>query len=273
MQMTSINIPKPVIIKDIEINSPNIRTFKLLNYLDGQKFKNVIPGKFCNLWIPNHDMKPFSISGFNDDALFITVKKVGKTTTVMHEKLKIGDKIGLMGPLGNGFTIKGKNVLLIGGGFGLAPLRYLLTELTKMKINVTSLLGFKTESDIFFVEEFKKHSKKSFMTTEDGCMGEMGYCTDLLGKIKKDYIIEQIYCCGPELMMYEVLQFAIANKIDAQFSLERYFGCGIGICGTCHLDGKFRVCIDGPVIDLLKLKDLSDFGRFKLTRTGTKVKI
>ena len=171
MNLSKIKIPKPVIIKEIEKNSPYVKTFTLQSYIKGHKFENVAPGKFCNIWIPNLDMKPFSISDFENNLISFTVKKIGKTTTYMHEKLKKGDKIGLMGPLGKGFNIQGKNILLIGGGFGLAPLRYLLNELIKKKLNIISLLGFKSEPDIFFLEIFEKKSNNLHITTEDGCMG------------------------------------------------------------------------------------------------------
>ncbi len=273
MNFSNEKIPKPVIIKEIKEESAYVKTFKLGSYIEGYKFENIAPGKFCNIWIPKFNMKPFSISDFENDLLSFTVKKIGKTTTYMYEKLKIGDKIGLMGPLGKGFTIQGNNVLLVGGGFGLAPLRYLLKELLKNKLNITSLLGFKTESDIFFLDIFEKYSNLH-ITTEDGCMGiKSKYCTDQLDYIFEEHKIDQIYCCGPELMMFKVLEFAIEHNINAQFSLERYIGCGIGICGKCVLNGKFRVCLDGPVIDSSQLKELSDFGRLKLTKNGSKIKI
>ncbi|MHA1301605.1 MAG: dihydroorotate dehydrogenase electron transfer subunit [Candidatus Helarchaeota archaeon] len=273
MKNIKTNIPKPVIIKNIEENTPQIKTFILESYISNFKFENPIPGQFFNLWIPNLDMKPFSISGFKNNLLSFTIKKIGKTTTYIHENLKIGDKIGLIGPLGNGFKIKGNNILLIGGGIGIAPLKYLLEELIKRKSKILCLLGFKVESDLLFIDYFKKYCNQTFITTEDGCMGEQGFCTDLLDRIKDKNTIDQIYCCGPEQMMIKVFEFSIINNIEAQFSLERYFGCGIGLCGSCSLNGKFRVCMEGPVADSNTLKELSDFGKFKLTRIGTKTKI
>lgn len=273
MNLSEFKFPRPVIIEDIEDNAKNIKTLKLKNYIDDCKFENVSPGKFCNIWIPKLDMKPLSISNFENNILSFTFKKVGKVTSYMYNKLKIGERLGLIGPLGNGFTIKGKKILLIGGGIGLAPLRYLLKELALKKLNITSLLGFKTENETIFIEDFQNHSKKFYITTENGCMGEKGYSTDLLSQVCEENKIDQIYCCGPELMMFEVLNFSLKNNINFQFSLERYIGCGLGLCGFCSLNGKFRVCKDGHVISSLELKELTDFGNNKLTKTGLKVKI
>ncbi|MHA1380199.1 MAG: dihydroorotate dehydrogenase electron transfer subunit [Candidatus Helarchaeota archaeon] len=273
MDLVNHKIPKPVIVKNIEQNAYNIKTFTLESYTNEIKYEDILPGKFCNIWIPNRDMKPFSISGVEDHSLQVTIKKIGKITSYIHTKLKIGDKIGLMGPLGNGFMIQGKNILLIGGGFGIAPLKFLLTELVKQNLMTVGLLGFKSDSDMFFTDYFRQYTKKLYITTEDGCVGEKGYCTDILDSIFRDTPFDQIYCCGPEPMMYKVLQFSLNKNVNAQFSLERYFGCGIGLCGKCYLNGKFRVCIDGPIINSLKLKELTDFGKYKLDRTGKKIKI
>ena len=108
------------------------------------------------------------------------------------------------------------------------------------------------------------------ITTDDGSAGEKCQCHEVLGEIAKKGKFSQILCCGPELMMKEVLDISVKENIPAQFSLERYMKCGIGICGSCSIDpGGLLVCKDGPVFNSEMLRD-TEFGRYKRDAAGSR---
>jgi dihydroorotate dehydrogenase electron transfer subunit len=247
---------KPVnaIITKVVEETPTIRTF----FFDTLFESN--PGQFVMAWIRGVDEIPMALS--YDNA--ITVQKVGQATSSLFE-LGEGDAMGIRGPFGNGFQIKGGNVLLIGGGVGSAPLSPLAEKLSSQGIKITTLLGARTKEELVFRERFEA-AGNVIVATDDGSAGNHGYVTQLINK-QENY--DQIYCCGPEIMMKNVLEKVQPEK--SQFSLHRYIKCGLGICGACCLDG-LRVCKDGPVFqgDVLKK---SEFGIYRRNECGEKVRI
>lgn len=249
---------KPVdsVITKIVDETPNIRTIFFNNSFRQQ------PGQFVMVWIRGVDEIPMALSYENA----ITVQKVGDATSALFG-LKIGDSIGIRGPLGNGFDISGKNILLISGGVGAAPLAPLAEQAALSGITVTTMLGALTKNDVLFASRFKA-TGEVFIATDDGSEGVKGYVTGLLDDVDVDKF-DNIYCCGPEPMMTKVLDRIDPKK--AQFSLHRYFKCGIGVCGACCIDG-LRVCRDGPVFSGNVLKD-TEFGKYKRDGCGCKVKV
>lgn len=241
-------------ITGIVKETPNVSTF----FLD-ISFKPE-PGQFVMVWIRGVDEIPMALS--YDNA--ITVQKVGPATSALF-KLEKGDSIGIRGPFGKGFKVIGDNALLIAGGVGSAPLSPFAEILKSSGAKVTTLLGARTKEELVFRERFEA-SGKVIVATDDGSFGKKGFVTQLLDE-QQDY--DQIYCCGPEIMMKKVLDKVRPEK--AQFSLHRYIKCGIGICGACCVDG-LRVCKDGPVFtgDVLKK---SEFGAYTRNECGEKVRI
>ncbi len=247
---------KPVnaVITKIVDETPTIRTF-----LFDTSFES-IPGQFVMVWIRGVDEIPMALSYENA----ITVQKVGPATSALFE-LEVCDSLGIRGPFGNGFELRGRHILLVAGGVGAAPLAPLAEEASSSGIRVTTLLGARTKEELLFRQRFEAAGELK-IATDDGSEGEHGYVTGLL-RDAKNY--SQIYCCGPEIMMKKVMDKVIPSR--AQFSLHRYIKCGIGICGTCCMDG-LRVCKDGPVFsgDVLKK---SEFGVYRRDESGQRVKV
>lgn len=165
--------------------------------------------------------------------------------------LRADDTVEVMGPLGNGFEKKDKKAILIGGGIGIPPMLELAKEL---KCEKSIVAGFRDET--FLMEDLEKYGNV-YAASEDGKTGVKGNVLDAI----KEYGIEGdiIYACGPTPMLRAIKEYAIANDIEAQLSLEEKMACGIGACLACvcqskevddhsHVHNK-RICKDGPVFD------------------------
>jgi dihydroorotate dehydrogenase electron transfer subunit len=227
-------------------------------------------GQFTMVWLPGVDEKPFAVSYYGNGFFGISVLARGKFTKYMHG-MKVGDKVGIRRPFGNGFGIpsNGINACVIGGGCGMASLATLIDKLQNSSMqnsNTTILNGATTKSKLLFLNRFKD----MITFTEDGSAGKKGYPTDILEDIHKKHRFEIIYTCGPEIMMFKVYEFCKKNNIQCEASLERYMKCGIGICGQCVCDGQM-VCKDGPVFDSQALDVMGDFGTYSLLKSGQKV--
>ena len=248
--------PVDAVITKIVDETPSIRTI-FFNKSFRQK-----PGQFVMVWVRGVDEIPMALSYENA----ITVQKVGDATSALFG-LSEGDSIGIRGPFGNGFDISGKNILLISGGVGAAPLAPLAEKAALSGINVTTMLGALTKKEVLFASRFDV-AGEVLVATDDGSEGVKGYVTGLLEDVNAGKF-DSIYCCGPEPMMKKVLDKVSPEK--AQFSLHRYFKCGIGVCGACCIDG-LRVCRDGPVFSGNVLID-TEFGKYKRDGCGCKVKV
>lgn len=229
------------------------------------KSKNIteyaLPGQFLEIRV-NDDIEPFlrrpiSIHEINKekDELVFIFRVQGKGTEILSRK-KVGDKISVMGPLGNGyFKLKDyKKIAIIGGGIGIFPL-YELAKKAKTKGEVTTYLGFKSKEFVLLEDEFANVSDKLIITTDDGSYKENGFAINYLKDDCENEKPDCIYACGPLPMIKSVRDFAIQNNIPAQISLEERMGCGIGICLGCAVkdknsEGFKHVCKDGPVFDV-----------------------
>jgi dihydroorotate dehydrogenase electron transfer subunit len=262
----SFDTPKIVTIEKVVDETPTVRTL----FFSDEVLSKVSPGQFAMVWIPGINEIPMSvmISQENGKAAF-TVRKHGLATTDLFSK-KVGDKIGIRGPYGNSFTIKQGKLLLVGGGTGLVPLLRLVTALKKSD-NITVLMGAKTKVEVFFeslADKLLEESKhKVIVVTEDGSYGEKGLVTDVMGKLFQENRFDAVYTCGPEKMMYKVVQMAVANKIYVEASIERMMKCGIGICGSCCF-GDVMACKDGTIFDGQTLLANKEFGQTHRNKTG-----
>jgi len=198
------------------------------------------PGQFIMLNVFDYEEIPLSLSSERS----VTVKAVGETTKALVN-FKGGEIVGVRGPFGKHFSYS-KNALLIAGGIGVAPLRYLYHKLKEIRADVVVFYGAKSVDELVFLDEFKD----AYISTDDGSYGFKGNVVQHLIERGVDFdSFDRIYCCGPEVMLRSLYSIfkekGILKKVE--FSVERYMRCGIGICGSCVLKNGLRVCREGPV--------------------------
>jgi dihydroorotate dehydrogenase electron transfer subunit len=188
----------------------------------------------------------------------ILYKVVGQGTSLMI-KAKSGDWLDILGPLGQGFSLVDKEgkVVLIGGGIGIAPLVFLARELMNRGQNISILYGADYKEQLVAADRIRAMGAELLISTMDGSAGHKGLVTDILYNQRRDLEkIEYIYCCGPELMMKEVVEYCKQRGIPGEVSLEEHMACGVGACLGCarKLNSRDReyakVCKDGPVFPL-----------------------
>jgi len=262
-------------IEDIVEENEIIKSF----YFTDKEISKAEPAQFVMLWVPHvvtgtvdfeiPDQIPMSVSSVEGDTFSLTVRKYGETTGELF-KYRKGDKVGMTGPLGRGFSVSGNCVLCVAGGIGVAPLLLLVQKLQGKEVHF--VLGAKTKSELLFEKKLEELCTSLCITTDDGTCGRKGFACDPVDELCDNYGIDQIYCCGPEIMMHKILEISSKKNVPAQFSLERYMYCGLGLCGHCTLDG-YLVCKDGPVFTSEELKSVKDFGAKMVDETGKKVNI
>jgi len=251
-------------IKEHAHETPLIKTIRFYEYLDA------VPGQFLMVWVPGVDEFPMSVS-YSGNRFGITYQIVGQGTKALAAK-KPGDRIGIRGPYGKGFSLSGKRLLLVAGGIGMAPLAPLVDQAAKRGCSVDLVLGARTSEELLFDRRASKAGAKIHISTDDGTRGFKGFAAELAGSVAANRKFNHIYTCGPEKMIVKVMDLALRKKVPMQASLERIMKCGIGVCDSCALDGR-HVCKDGPVFSLKELKSFEDFGRTKLDSSGRKVPI
>jgi len=219
-------------------------------------------GQFVHIRLPDQRehilRRPFGIYRCNVEhsTIEIVYQVVGAGTQHMME-LKTGFKLDLMGPLGHGWTCNTdidygkKNLLLVAGGIGAAPI-YMLAEKTLPYANVTVLMGAQDEESLVMSEDFENllGGNRVHLYTDNGSKGCKGLCTEPLRDLISSEKIDYIAACGPYPMLRVVAQHAHEAGIICEVSLEERMACGIGSCLSCVVDtheGKKRVCTDGPV--------------------------
>lgn len=249
--------PMNCIIQEVRSEAPLIRTFRLDKQLDPA------PGQYVMVWIRGVDEVPMSFSGPDT----ITVQSVGEATAALFQ-MSAGSSIGLRGPLGNGFILRGESILLIGGGVGTAPLAFLGEQARGAGKRVTSLAGFRSREDIILQDRLEALGDL-VITTDDGSAGIKGRVAEGLKELDLAKF-SQIYLCGPEVMMWDIISRTREHAGKTQASLTRYFKCAAGVCGSCCLDPDgTRICMEGPVIMADRLLE-SEFGRYRRGPTGGK---
>ena len=196
--------------------------------------------------------RPISLCEINreEGTLRLVYRVTGEGTgTEEFSRLKEGEKIKILGPLGNGFTTDGKKAFLIGGGIGIPPMLQLAKEVSCEKQMV---LGFRDE--LFLMDEFKEQGEV-FVATEDGSAGSKGNVLDAIRE--NELSADVIYACGPTPMLRALKNYAEENNMECFISMEERMACGIGACLACKSKEKDahsnvhnkRVCKEGPVFD------------------------
>ena len=227
-------------------------------------------GQFIEMTVPGIGEAPFTPSSSPSvkNTMDVSVMKAGRVTSGIHN-LKKGDTVGLRGPYGKGYPLgdfKNKDVLVLGGGVGLAPLRSLMYTLFDMMDDFKKVYfryGAKTPSDIIYKEEVKQWSERrdlDFQITvdkgDDGWKGHVGLVTTILDGMNLMPADAIAIVCGPPVMM----KFATFKLVELGFrdeniylSMEKNMSCGIGKCGHCRI-GTYYTCKDGPVFTYDKIK-------------------
>ena len=190
--------------------------------------------------------RPISVCNYEEGELTLIYKIVGKGTDLMSQMAE-GTQLDVLTGCGNGFDIdhECKKPLLVGGGVGVPPLYRLTRDLIARGKDVTVVLGFNTESEIFYAEKFEEAGAKVIIATADGSVGIKGFVTNAIAEsgVEADYF----YSCGPLPMLKALCQNL---EIDGEVSLKERMGCGFGICMGCSIQttkGAKRVCKEGPV--------------------------
>jgi dihydroorotate dehydrogenase electron transfer subunit len=250
-------------IEDFKVieNKRIITDFYVLELEGNEKIPEIKPGQFVQVKVDGSPetflRRPISIHDvdYEKNSIRLLIQVVGKGTEALA-RLKTGDNLNIIYPLGNSFgdPVKNDNIILIGGGCGIAPLLYLGKHLQTNGFFPDVLLGFRNKERILEYDEYSAIGKV-YVTTEDGSIGEKGYVTNhsVLSEVKYN----RIYCCGPDSMMKAVSAYARKNNIACEVSLENLMACGIGACLCCIVDtikGNLCSCIDGPVFNINDLK-------------------
>jgi len=256
----------PSTIEDVIEETPLIKTF----VVRPEEEVTFATGQFVEVTVPGIGESPFTPSSNPavKDKMEITIMNAGRVTKLLHD-MKPKVTVGLRGPLGKGYplnTFKNKDILIVGGGVGLAPLRSLLFALFNEIGNFNKIVvryGAKTPNDIVYkrsIPEWSKMDKVDFKVTvdrgDDTWKGNVGLITTVLDNLPVDVNNSVAIVCGPPIMMkfvtLKLLDTGHKPK-DIYLSMEKNMSCGIGKCGHCRID-KFHVCQDGPVLTYEELK-------------------
>ncbi len=202
-------------------------------------------GQFVNIRLAGKFLRrPISVCDWDETTLTIIYKVVGKGTAQMAA-MHAGETLDILTGLGNGYdmTLAGAHPVLIGGGVGVPPMYGLAKRLAAQGTPFSVILGFNTQSEIFYEAQFRALGADVRVTTVDGSYGIKGFVTDAL-----DMPYSYFYTCGPEPMLKAVYR---ATNTSGQMSFEERMGCGFGACMGCScktLTGYKRICKEGPVM-------------------------
>lgn len=254
----------------------------LLKLTSKQPLPEMMPGQFVNIHVEDSPTtflrRPISINfvDVSRNELWLLVAAVGEGTKHMA-KLKAGDTLNCLFPLGNGFSdlaaIKSTicsdaaassscekpdddhrlRMLLVGGGVGVAPVLYQGAEIKRQGGEPVFLLGARSAKDLLELDLFKNFGKV-YVTTEDASAGEKGFVTN--HSVLQNEHFDFIQTCGPTPMMKAVTRFAKEKNIPCEVSLENMMACGLGACLCCvekTVNGNLCVCKEGPVFNIKKL--------------------
>ena len=221
----------------------------------------ILPGQFVQVLVTDSPTtflrRPISVhdvdSRSNTISMLIQVAGAG---TERLSRLRNGETVNLIYPLGNAFTLPsvGEKVLLAGGGCGMAPLLFLGRRIKKSGVEPQFALGFRNRSRILEHEQFRDLGTVH-LATEDGSEGDKGFVTDIPAFRESKW--DRVYCCGPEPMMKAVAALCLERDIFCEVSLENLMACGMGICLCCIVpttSGNLCSCTDGPVFNIRDLK-------------------
>ena len=228
---------------------------------------DLVPGQFVHVRVPALEAsalrRPFSVFDAEEDKVSILYKVVGRGTEALA-KVAVGDELDVMGPMGTGFPLNSPGVpLLVGGGYGVAPLHFLAKRLVAKgdRPRPILFLGGRAKEDLLALDEFAAIKVEARLATNDGSVGEKGFVTgpldDALAKFKAKGEAFSLYTCGPDGLLKAVADRALAAGMPGWISMDRHMICGVGACFACiqrikdstGREFNARCCVDGPVFD------------------------
>ncbi len=267
-------IPQVAVITDIRKDTPDVKTFRVVD-LNGKKPFIHKPGQCAMISIPGVGEALFSItsSPTNEEYIEFSIKKCGCVTDVLHG-LEVGSKITVRGPYGNPFPVdtvfKGKDLLFVAGGIGLAPLRSVINYVRDKRADygkVAIVYGARTAQDLVDYQEIEQEwkSEKDFDVyltidrEQEDWSGHVGFVPNYVKEVGVPNTYTAVLC-GPPIM----IKFTLAGLLDLGFNKENIYTtlelrmkCGFGKCGRCNVGDKY-VCKDGPVFCMTELDQLPD---------------
>ncbi|MBQ9729636.1 MAG: FAD/NAD(P)-binding protein [Clostridia bacterium] len=267
-------IPKVGVVTDIRKDTPDVKTFRVVG-TDGKKLFEHMPGQCAMVSIPGVGECMFSItsSPTNKEYMEFSIKKCGCVTEVIHA-LEVGAQVTVRGPYGKNFPVegefKGKDLLFIAGGIGLAPLRSVINYVRHYRNNygkVVIVYGARSKDDLVDIEEIKTEwmnepNTEVYLTIDreqEGWDGHVGFVPAYVKELGLNPNMTAVLC-GPPIM----IKFTLAGLLELGFdksrvytTLELRMKCGVGKCGRCNVGDKF-VCKDGPVFRMTELDELPD---------------
>lgn len=273
--MENIYLPHLTKIAELRRETPDTLTFRLRLADPGlARTFTFRPGQFVEVSVFGVGEAPigFASGSANGDGFEITVKAMGSVTRAL-QTLQPGDWVGIRGPFGNSFpyeAAKGQDILIIGGGIGLPPLRSLIEAILQEREafgKITILYGARTPTDRVYKEELDRWKNRVDLLVletvdvgDESWTGPVGVVTTLFKQIAPDPLRTIAYTCGPPIM----IKFVIQDLLRMGFAedrivstLERYMKCGVGKCGHCTI-GHMYVCVDGPVFTYQQIKGLPE---------------
>lgn len=272
-------IPNLTTIKsiDTENKANDIKTIELeFKKEEDYKSFDYIPGQFAEISLIGKGECPIGIASSPTEkgTIKFTIKKMGEVTSAFHDTL-VGDTVGIRGPFGNGWPMKemkGKNIVVIGGGFAFSTLRSLMLYALNEKYrkdygDLTIIYGNRDSGEVLYtqlLEEWEKRDDVNVVLTidrpEENWTRKVGFVAAIVKEVAPSPENAIAVICGPPIM----IRTAVAELVELGWkdeqilnSLEARMACGIGKCGRCNVGNKF-ICIDGPVFSLAELKKLPD---------------
>ena len=267
-------IPKVGVVTDIRQDTPDVKTFRVVTP-DGKKAFEHMPGQCAMLSIPGVGEAMFSItsSPTNTEFMEFSIKKCGCLTDWLHQ-MEVGQMITIRGPYGNPFPVdtelKGKNLIFIAGGIGLAPLRSVINYCRDKRSeygNIDIVYGSRSADDLVdyqeIIDEWEKTEGVNVHLTidreQEGWDGHVGFVPNYVKELNLS-VDSTVLICGPPIM----IKFTLAGLQELGFKKEQVYTtlelrmkCGVGKCGRCNVGSKY-VCKDGPVFRFDQIDELPD---------------
>ncbi|MGH8930694.1 MAG: dihydroorotate dehydrogenase electron transfer subunit [Egibacteraceae bacterium] len=220
------------------------------------------PGQFVSIAVEGDGTllrRPFSISAVRDLAgtVEMTFEANGRGTVWLAGRAQ-HDVIDVVGPLGHPFSLPRQPVgcLLVGGGYGAAPLLYLASQLRRRELRVDMILGAATRRRLYNTVTARRVSDATYPVTEDGSSGTKGRVTDVMDRVLDSRAVGIVYACGPMPMLAAVSKIATGREIPVQVAVEEAMACGVGVCWTCVIPylskgevRNVRACVEGPCLN------------------------
>ncbi len=265
-------VPSLCQVIDVKQETGDVQTYTIQT-MDGKKPFSPLPGQLAMVSLLGVGVAMFSITAQGEDYIQCAIKRTGLLTEAFHEMLP-GQVIGVRGPYGNSFPvddIKGKDLLFIGGGIGIAPVRSLIRYCLEHRSeygHMDILYGARSKSDICFKEDCLENWSKEpdtsvYITTDistEDWDGHVGFVPSYLEELGFQPEGKKVILCGPPIMIKlcseSLIKMGFAKE-DVITTLEMRMKCGIGKCGRCNIGSKY-VCLDGPVFTLAELDELPD---------------